>query len=723
MLVTLRPVLADLARRPGLVAVIGTTMAYQAAFNLAFSLVGRRVFDDVIPRSDGVLLAWLAAVMAVAFLVRVVAVALQERCTARLASHALMAFRTKMFGQLHELSPGYFAARAAGDTLARFSSDLGAMDVTVTRLLPRASYLSLNIAACSALMFVLDWRLATTVGIALIVALLIPRRLGHHTARANAARRVVEASLLADVQENLALRSVVRLFGLQRWARERHDVGVADFGRSAQTAVYSAGMVESSTVLAFSSVQLLMLVAGGFLVIDGGMSAGRLVAFTALVATVAASMIGVSQVVPALIEAASGIHRVEDFLEAETDMRATRPSARLSRLARSIRFEKVCFSYTGERQDLDGVTLEIKAGTSVALVGPSGSGKSTLLGILMRQYLPTSGSIHFDDGDMAAGSDASLFEQMAVVPQESLLFNISVRENIRLGRGEATDAEVEHSARQAEVHEVIQRMPRGYDTPAGEQGGKLSGGQRQRVAIARAVLRNPAILLLDEATSALDAGTEAAISRTLASLRKGRTVISVTHRLDSVTDYDCIIVMDGGHLVESGTHAELLAKDGVYRDLWEKQHAVSVSDDGAQAHIDPRHLGRVPIFSRLSPAELEAVAKRFGTMQFAAEQVLFRAGDPGDGFYVIARGSAEVEIPHAGGSRTRVCTEGDFLGEIALLDGRPRTATVRTRGATTLLVLTQDSFRQLLTERPEIREALKAVAKTHLAADAASSPT
>jgi ATP-binding cassette subfamily B protein len=712
----LRPAVARLFRRPGLVAIVVLCMAYQAGFNLAFSLAGRRVFDDVIPRRDAGLLEAIAAVMVTALVGRGVAVTIQERTMARLAARVAMDLRLELFEQLHALSPGYFAARPAGDTLARFSSDLGAADATVSRLLPRAAFLSLNIAACGALMFALNWQLAATVTGALLAALSVPRRMGGRAARANAKRRDLETALLADVQENLALRSVVRLFGLEPWAGRRHGEAVAAFGRSAQEAVYASALVEAATVLAVGSVQLLMLVAGAYLVIEVGMSAGRLVAFTALVSTVASSMFGVSQVVPGLLEAASGIRRVEGFLRAEVEEKAGAPSERLPRLERAIRFENVGFSYTGERKDLDAVTLEIPAGHSVALVGPSGSGKSTLLGILMRQYAPTAGSVLLDGRDLTATSQASLFEQMAVVPQESLLFDISVRENIRLGRGEATDAEVERAARQAEVHEVILRLPRGYDTPAGERGAKLSGGQRQRLAIARAVLRDPALLLLDEATSALDAATEAAITRTLATLRAGRTVVSVTHRLDAVTDYDSIVVMDAGRIVERGTHAELLARAGVYRELWDKQHAVAVSEDGSTAHVAPTYLGSIPLFAELGRVELEAIARRFATMHLGPDQVLFRAGDPGDAFYVVARGTVRIESREPTGGWARLCTEGDFFGEIALLDGRPRTATVRTRGATTLLVLTRHSFELLLAERAEIREALERTARGRLEA-------
>jgi ATP-binding cassette subfamily B protein len=714
----LRPLFARYAKSPGLVAVVIACMAYQAAYNLALSLVSRRVFDDVIPRRDGALLGVLAAAMVGALALRVALVTLQERTMSRLAARVITDLRLEMFARMHELPPRYFADKASGDLLARFSTDLGVVENAVSRVIPRGTFLTFNITACGALMVALDWRLAATIGVALILTLIAPRRLAATTARENARRRGVEASVLAHVQENLALKTVVRLFGLARWARDQHAKLIGELRGSAEAATYAAGMVEASTVVAFAAVQLLVLGVGAYFAITGGISSGVLVAFTALVATVAASMFGVSQVIPALIEAAAGAERVEEFLGAEADARRDDADERLPRLSRSVRFDDVSFSYTGERLDIDHVSLDIPAKTSVAIVGPSGSGKSTLLAMLMLEQSPASGALLVDGRDVARAPASSLFDQLSVVPQESLLFDIPVRENIRLGRLNATDAEVEDAAHKAEVHDVIMQMPRGYATPAGERGGKLSGGQRQRIAIARAVLRDPAILLLDEATSALDPGTEAAIIRTLAALRRGRTVVSVTHRLASVTDFDCIVVMQSGRIVENGTHAELLARRGVYAELWEKQSSVTVSDDGADARVSPDRLPRIPLFAPLAPAQLEAVANRFATTHFDAGSVIFRAGDPGDAFYVVARGAVRVELP---GGRTRICTEGDFFGEIALLGRGERTATVRAETPATLLALARQHFEQLVAEHADVKAALERVAETHLAADSAAS--
>jgi ATP-binding cassette subfamily B protein len=280
-----------------------------------------------------------------------------------------------------------------------------------------------------------------------------------------------------------------------------------------------------------------------------------------------ASLQALAGVVPPLQRAAGGMARIQEVLDVPEEV-PERPGARpLPRFASAIELRDVSFAYGASAPALSHVSVTIRAGESIAIVGPSGSGKSTMLGLLLRLHDPSGGAIAIDGHDLRTVTQTSLRTQIGVVFQESYLFDMTIRENIRLGNPKASDGEIEAAARDAGIHEFIASLPRGYDTRVGEGGGGLSGGERQRVALARALVRRPAILILDEPTSALDAQGEAAFHRTLQKLSKGRTVISVTHRL-AMSMAGRILVLSGGRLVEDGSHDELIERLGVYSELW-----------------------------------------------------------------------------------------------------------------------------------------------------------
>jgi ATP-binding cassette subfamily B protein len=363
------------------------------------------------------------------------------------------------------------------------------------------------------------------------------------------------------------------------------------------------------------------------------------------------------------------------------------------------------------------VTLTIPVGARVAIVGPSGAGKSTLVGLLLRLYDPTAGRILFDGHDVRAVTHRSLREQIAVVPQDTFLFDTTVRENIALGREGATDADVLRAAQAAALHPFVERLEDGYEARVGERGARLSGGQRQRLAIARALVRDPRLLILDEATSALDPQTEAAILQTIEQVGRDRTTVMITHRLAAAVRCDTVFVLDAGRLVEAGTHAALLERRGLYWQLWSEQQGGL--DDVASSQADPSRLTRVPLFSGLTPGELTLLARRVTVERLGPGTEVVRQGEVADKLFVITAG--EVDVFVAGGDgveqRVAVLTAPGYFGEIALLgdDSARRTATVRARGPIELYGLHKDDFLGLLASHEQLAEDVQALAQARAA--------
>jgi ATP-binding cassette subfamily B protein len=444
------------------------------------------------------------------------------------------------------------------------------------------------------------------------------------------------------------------------------------------------------------------------MVLSGNLTLGALVAFIGLLGNVLGPMNGLSGLLQALQQATGGMRRIDELLTDEPQVMDTPDAQPLAPFTKEIRFDAVTFSYTGEQANLKDVSFTISAGQSVGFVGPSGCGKSTVLGLVLRLYDPAVGSVTLDGVDARRVTQASLHKQMAMVPQDTFLFNSSVRENIRLGRPGASDPDVEAAAKAAEIHDVVMSLPQGYDTVVGERGARLSGGQRQRLAIARAVLRGASILLLDEATSALDPTTEAAINRSLAAIARGRTTITVTHRLASVVQADRLFVIDQGRLVQQGTHAELLGQEGLYRKLWQQQQGMAADGQPVVGGLDAARLGSVPLFSTLDGVLLAALVSHFVTQRYEAGAVIFEEGQVGDKLYVVTRGQVEVVTTGATGfeKRLAVLREGDYFGEMALLRDTPRSATVRARTSVTLLELDRTQLAALLRTIPDLRAAL-----------------
>ncbi|MGE5405862.1 MAG: ATP-binding cassette domain-containing protein, partial [Candidatus Saccharibacteria bacterium] len=455
-------------------------------------------------------------------------------------------------------------------------------------------------------------------------------------------------------------------------------------------------------------LNVLILCVGSIMAYHNYLTVGSLLAFNTTLINVTGLINELTWLAPQLLDASSSMKRIQEILDEEPSV-SDESQECLPPFARAIELKNVTFGYRPPFNNLIDVDLTIPKGRYTAFVGSSGSGKSTVINLLMRLYDPCSGAILIDGNDIRRVTQDSLRAQIGIVFQENILFDMSILENIRMGRPGASDQEVEAAAQDAEIHSFISSLPDGYQTMVGERGGMLSGGQRQRIAIARALIRNPHVMLLDEATSALDPANEAAINKTLKRLSRTRTVISVTHRLASAREADHIVVFERGRIIEQGAHLELVDQaDGIYRRMWQSQSGFAISEDGYNAEITGERLKCIPLFDGLDDDFLDSIAHLFITEYYPSDRVVITEGEPGDRFYIIVRGKVDVAVNTGFEAKQRlaVLVDGDFFGEIALIKNVTRTATITTLMPTTLISLQRDLFQHMLEKAPGLLERL-----------------
>jgi ATP-binding cassette subfamily B protein len=710
----LRRIAQVLASTPARTILIVLALTIDTSFTIAVPVCFRYLVDHAIALRDGTALLRILAGLAVGVLLAAIAGIGRDYLWARFSIAVLNRIRSEMCEHLLQLSMDFFARTGIAEIAARFSTDLASVEGALSAAPGWALVPTLDACVSLAMLFVLDWRLALVGALVIPVSLLGPRLAMSRAAAASYKRKIDESGLAGVVQENVMAHAVVRAFGLEHvaFARFRRRLTMLETS-TIRTAMYGS-LLERSAGIGTLILQVVVLGAGATMAYRGVLSIGSLAAFLTLFLTLSWSIGYVSQFFPYLLQAAAGTRRIDELLNELPRVADHDGASDLVDFSARVRFESVVFGYNRERQNINGLSFEFPAGASVAFVGPSGCGKSTVLNLLMRFYDPSAGRITFDGVDISRVTQKSLRARMGVVFQETILFNTSIRENIRLGKLGATDAEVEAAAGAAEIHDLIIKFPQGYDTPVGERGGRLSGGQRQRIAIARAILRDPKILVLDEATSALDAETEAAINATLRRLGKGRTVVSVTHRLASVAEYQHVFVLESGRLAEAGSHSQLLAHGGLYARLWKKQSGVSVEGAGQHATITPSSLQTIPIFRNLDEVQQAMLASTLSTERLPAGREVFQQGDRGDKLYVIARGTVTVNVRREGSEEEElraVLQDGDYFGEIALIEDAPRTATIRTRTDCVFLTLPCDAFLKLLDTSPDLRSRFETVSR------------
>jgi len=478
--------------------------------------------------------------------------------------------RSQLYAHLIHLGAGFHDRSRSGELVSRLTADTELLRSVVGSTMSVALRSTVTVIGSLAMLFVTSPRLAawSLLGIPLAVLPIIIGARKLRTVARNSQDRIADANSLAS--ETLGAVRTVQAHAREPYERGRFDKALGEAIGAARRRIGAQSLVTASAILLVFGAIVGVLWLGAHDVIDGRLSAGTLGQFV-LYALIGGGSVGaLAEVWNELQRAAGGMGRIGELLQEDVEIRApAQPHALPQPLRGEIQFNDVVFHYP-QRPDqaaLDHFNLHVRPGETVALVGPSGAGKSTVLSMLLRFHDPAAGRICVDGIDVREVDPAELRDQLALVPQQPTLFASSARDNIRYGRLQANDAEVEDAARAAEADGFLRALPQGYDSELGERGARLSGGQQQRVAIARALLKDAPILLLDEATSALDAQSEHGVQQALERLMAGRTTLVIAHRLATVLKADRIVVMDQGRIVAEGTHAQLLAEGGLYAEL------------------------------------------------------------------------------------------------------------------------------------------------------------
>lgn len=547
---------------------VATPFLYKAAVD---SLAGEA-------RDDGWLLALGAIALTIAYgVARISSVGfgeLRDALFVRVGQRALRQLALETFTHIHRLSMRYHITRKTGGLSRIIERGVKGVDFLLRFMLFSVGPLILELTMVAILFAVLfDWRYAAVVVVTIWAYVTWTFKVTEW--RVKIRRQMNEADTEANQKaiDSLLNFETVKYFGAEAREAARYDASMAGYEKMAVKTGQSLAALNFGQALIITTGLVVVMVMAAIGVQRGALTVGDFVMVQAYMIQITMPLGFLGTVYREIRQALVDMGEMFDLLHqpAEITDKPGAPALRVN--GGAVVFEDVRFAYDPARPILKGISLRVEPGQTVALVGPSGSGKSTIGRLMFRFYDVTGGALRIDGQDVRDITQDSLHAQIGVVPQDTVLFNDSIRYNIAYGRPDATEAEVIAAARAAKIHEFVMALPEGYDTAVGERGLKLSGGEKQRVGIARTLLKNPPILLLDEATSALDTQTERDIQDSLRAMGQGRTVITIAHRLSTIADADRIVVLEKGEIVEEGTHEALLARGGRYSAMWARQSA------------------------------------------------------------------------------------------------------------------------------------------------------
>ena len=532
------------------------------------------VIDEVLAKHRADMLLWVALATFVAVIISAATSFALSQVVSIAAQEAIADMRMNVQRHILHLPVSYFDSTKTGVLISRIMSDAeGVRNLVGTGIIQLVGGFFTGIIGI-AVLFALNWRLTTIVLVVLITFGALMSVAFSRLRPLFRERSVINAEVTGRLAESLGGVRVVKVYVAEKREEKLFGEGVMRLFANVRRTITGTSIVSAGATLIIGAIGLIMITVGGRAILNGTMTLGGLVMYIFFIGLVSMPLIQIANIGTQISEAFAGLDRIREIREMSTEDEEDESREPLGEIEGRVEFENVTFSYVPGVEVLKQVSFQSDAGSTTALVGSSGSGKSTLIGLVMAFNRPDSGKIFVDGHDIAAVRLRDYRSQLGVVMQDNFLFDGTIRENIAFARPDATDEEIKNVSHIAHCDEFIEQFAQKYDTIVGERGVKLSGGQRQRVAIARAILADPRILILDEATSSLDSESEAMIRDGLRSLRRGRTTFVIAHRLSTIESANQILVLEEGQIVERGTHAELIALNGRYRQLYDKQYGL-----------------------------------------------------------------------------------------------------------------------------------------------------